>query len=117
MIFVPRSSMLPRVLWRPAILFFAVAQVILAFAPLAEAKRGSAAAHVEEAGTAIHHGHDEAACVACLARVLLSSSELSHRAPEFALAEPTRALESTSARNASASAAGNFSRAPPLIRA
>jgi hypothetical protein len=55
---------------------FAVAQVLLAFAPLAEGKTANLRAHVEEAGTTGHHAHDEANCVACVARAMLSSSEL-----------------------------------------
>jgi len=56
--------------------FFALAQIVLAFAPLIEGRRGGdARAHVESAGTGIHYAHNEANCSACVARQLLSSSE------------------------------------------
>ena len=55
--------------------FIALAQIALAFAPLLEGRRGGdARAHVESAGTGIHHAHNEANCSACVARQLLSSS-------------------------------------------
>ena len=77
MTFVPQSRILPRVLWRPAMLFFAVAQIFLSFAPLLEAGRGpDARSHVEDVGTTLHHAHNDADCAACIARGLLSSSEL-----------------------------------------
>jgi hypothetical protein len=76
MTFVPYSRLLPRALWRPAIFFFAVAQVFLSFAPLLEAREGpDARAHVEELGTTLHHAHNDADCAACIARGLLSSSD------------------------------------------
>lgn len=75
MTFVPHSRVLPRALWRPAIFFFAVAQLLLAFAPLLEGRQGSdARAHVEEAGTTLHHAHSETRCAACTARVLMGSA-------------------------------------------
>ncbi|MEJ7759847.1 MAG: hypothetical protein WKF55_09705 [Gemmatimonadaceae bacterium] len=62
--------------WRPAMLFFAVAQIVLAFAPILEGRLGASAdAHVESTGTGLHHAHDDANCTACLARQLLASSE------------------------------------------
>jgi hypothetical protein len=76
MLFVPRSKILPRYLWRPALTLFAIAQVLLALAPLGDARIASdASPHVEEAGTSLHHAHNEADCVACTAREILSSSE------------------------------------------
>lgn len=98
MTFVPHSRVLPRALWRPAIFFFAVAQIFLSFAPLIEGRQGpDARAHVEESGTTIHHAHNEAACAACAARGLLGSAELaSQPAVEFSLVSwqfvPTAAL-------------------------
>ena len=51
MTFVPQSRLLPRTLWRPAIFFFAVAQIFLSFAPLLEGRQGpDARAHVEALG-------------------------------------------------------------------
>ena len=68
--------MLPRALWRPAIVFFAIAQVVLAFAPLMEGRFGpDARAHVEQAGTNVHHAHNDADCAACTARDLMAAAE------------------------------------------
>ena len=76
MTFVPQSRFLPRVLWRPAMFFFAVAQIFLSFAPLLEARQGpDARAHVEDIGTTLHHAHNDSDCAACIARGLLSSSD------------------------------------------
>ena len=97
--------------------FFAVAQIVLAFAPIVEAKQGAAQAHVEEAGTALHHAHNEADCVACVARVLLSSSDLSERAPIIFVESSIDAPASLSVVLKSAGLAYSRSRAPPVIRA
>ena len=76
MTFVPTSRMLPRALWRPAIFFFAVAQFVLAFAPLLEGRFGpDARAHTEAAGTNLHHAHNDADCAACTARGLMAGAE------------------------------------------
>jgi hypothetical protein len=95
-------------------LVFAVAQVLLAFAPLAEGKTANLRAHVEEAGTTGHHAHDEANCVACVARAMLSSSEVADtREFDVFVTRVSQFLSSVSAR--SASYAGNIQpRAPPL---
>ena len=54
----------------------AAAQVSLVGAPLAEGRLGpDAVAHIETAGTRLHHAHDEATCAACVSQHLLSSSE------------------------------------------
>jgi ABC-type histidine transport system, ATPase component len=66
-----------RTRWRPALLLVFLAQLALAVTPLLEGRDGpDAKAHVEEAGTAIHHVHDEAYCSACTVRHLLASSEV-----------------------------------------
>lgn len=76
MTFVPYSRILPRSLWRPALFFFAVAQVFLSFAPVFEGRQGpDARAHVEESGTTLHHAHNESDCTACTARLLLASAD------------------------------------------
>jgi len=63
--------------WRPALLLVFLAQLALAVTPLLEGRDGpDAKAHVEEAGTAIHHVHDEAYCSACTVRHLLASSDV-----------------------------------------
>lgn len=77
MTFVPQSRILPRSLWRPALFFFAVAQVFLSFAPLLEWHNGETMrTHVEAAGTGLHHAHDESDCAACVARGILASANI-----------------------------------------
>jgi hypothetical protein len=62
---------------RPALLLVIIAQLVIALTPLLEGRDGpDARAHVEEAGTAIHHVHDEAYCSACTVRHLLASSDI-----------------------------------------
>ena len=56
--------------------FAAVAQVFIAAAPLAEVRFGpDARAHVESAGTSLHHAHDEGTCAACVSQHLLATAE------------------------------------------
>ncbi len=95
--------------------FAAVAQVLLAFAPLAEAGSGSIA-HVEEAGTAIHHTHNEASCSACVARVLLDSTEIAGRRTLYLATETVASRHAALRSVTSATPGANFSRAPPLNR-
>ena len=59
---------------RLALLLAAVAQLAVAFlAPAAEARADRGArAHVEEAGTRLHHAHAETMCPACGAQHLTS---------------------------------------------
>ena len=118
MTFVPKSAVLPRVLWRPALFFFAVAQIALAFAPLADAREaGDARAHVEVAGTALHHAHNEADCSACVARGLLSSSEAANARDDGIVAASLRTPAANVRFVASANPHDCRSRAPPLNRA
>jgi hypothetical protein len=52
------------------------AQVLLGTAALGEARFGpDAGAHVESAGTSVHHAHDEANCVACVSQHILAGAE------------------------------------------
>ena len=114
MTFVPGTRLLPKPLRRPAMVLFAIAQVLLALSPLAEIRAGSSEAHVEAAGISIHHSHDEASCVACAARVLLDGSSLpdgSHLAVGPASSEATVAV---AGMPASRIAGARHSRAPPL---
>jgi hypothetical protein len=68
-----RPHVLPSALWLPAICFLIVAQLALGFASLTEGRFGAdARAHVETAGTNVHHAHNTADCVACAARGLLA---------------------------------------------
>ncbi len=48
-----------------------VAQLVLAFTPIAEGRAGvGMRAHVEEHGNPAHHVHEDATCVACQVRTL-----------------------------------------------
>ena len=116
MTFVPQSRVLPRALWRPALFFFAVAQFLLAFAPLLEGRQGpDARAHVEEAGTTLHHAHNDADCVACIARGLLASADTQPpETPVFAT-NPSVVIASVSPSVDSAWAVHSRSRAPPVL--
>src|ERR1700761_4195817 len=44
------------------------AQLVVAFAPLAEGRDGRMASHIESGGVASHYTHSEATCAACQAR-------------------------------------------------
>lgn len=97
-------------------LFLAVAQMLLAFAPVMEGKLGaSASAHVESAGTGLHHAHDDANCAACVARQLLSSSELAQRHDLSLDGALPSAVPARAADVLSAPAASSRPRAPPSI--
>lgn len=115
MTFVPQSRVLPRVLWRPAIFFFAMAQLVLAFSPLLEKKSPDSRAHIEEAGTAAHHAHNDAECSACTARGLLASSEAARpERPEFSRHD-SLLVETAAPSHESAWALHSRSRAPPVL--
>jgi len=115
MTFVPQSRLLPRALWRPAIFFFAVAQIFLSFAPLLEGRQGpDARAHVEEAGTTLHHAHNDANCAACTARGLAASPEPNAH-PTIATTLANSSITSTASPMVeSVWTALTRSRAPPL---
>jgi hypothetical protein len=116
--FVPYSRMLPRALWRPVMSFFAVAQILLSFALLIEAQRGpDARAHVEEAGTTLHHAHDEANCAACIARGLLSSGDPANTSLQLAFTSGSWLSPATDAIASSARTYHALSRAPPILTA
>ncbi|MEO5589413.1 MAG: hypothetical protein ABIS03_07485 [Gemmatimonadaceae bacterium] len=107
--------MLPRSLWRPAIFLFAVAQLLLAFSPLLEPQSSGARAHAEEAGTTLHHAHNEAECAACSARSLLATSEPgSSPLPAFAGLAPQLPITVAPWRS-SAWSLHSRSRAPPTL--
>ena len=56
--------------------FAAAAQIFLAAAPLGEVRFGAdEKAHIEAAGTSLHHAHDEATCAACVSQHILSTAE------------------------------------------
>ena len=116
MMFVPTSRMLPRALWRPAIFFFAVAQIVLAFAPLMEGRFGpDARAHVEEAGTNIHHAHNDADCAACTARDLMAAAEPGSRSVDVTRVSVLRPVQLSDGAIGSARTHQPQSRAPPAF--
>jgi len=118
MTFVPQSRVLPRSLWRPALFFFAVAQFLLAFAPLLEGRQGpDARAHVEEAGTTLHHAHNDADCAACIARGLLASADPASRPPALFAVSPSVDIARVSTDVESGWADHTRSRAPPVLLA
>jgi len=94
----------------------AAAQVFIAAAPLTEGRFGpDARAHVESAGTSLHHAHDEATCAACVSQHLLAAAE-PERPREFVIvvssSKPNAAVPSADSR------VPRFftkSRAPPAI--
>jgi hypothetical protein len=52
------------------------AQLLLGVAALGENRFGpDASAHVESAGTSIHHAHDDANCVACVSQHIIAGAE------------------------------------------
>src|ERR1044071_2780489 len=116
MTFVPQSRLLPRALWRPALFFFTVAQFFLSFAPLLEGRQGpDARAHVEEAGTTLHHAHNDADCAACIARGILASADPeAPEAPVFS-ARLSVDIDAVSTEIRSVSTDHTRSRAPPVL--
>ncbi|MEP6509506.1 MAG: hypothetical protein ABJC63_14875, partial [Gemmatimonadales bacterium] len=110
------SRMLPRVLWRPAILFFAISQFVLAFAPLLEGRFGpDARAHAEEAGTNIHHAHNDADCAACTARDLMASAEPGSTTSTTATSVAVGTFASTERSDEFSRTSQTQSRAPPSV--
>lgn len=115
---MPTSRMLPRVLWRPAIFFFAVAQFVLAFAPLMEGRFGpDARAHAEQAGTNIHHAHNEADCAACTARDLMAAAEPAAKSVLFAHSDVASPVALTNRAIGQTQSRTTQPRAPPTALA
>lgn len=56
-----------RTIMRKAAVVLAAAQIVVGGAPFAESGRGSAIAHVEDAGVQLHYAHSEEFCIACAA--------------------------------------------------
>lgn len=112
---VTRESSLKRAMRKPALVLVLLAQLVLVLTPLLEGRGGpDARAHVEEAGTRIHHAHDEALCSACTVRHLLASSAV--LPPEeiaTVFAAHISAAERTQIFRAVASSTAR-SRAPPV---
>jgi hypothetical protein len=114
MIFVNRTVGTSRRMWRPAFMLVFLAQFVVALSPLLEGRDGpDARAHVEEAGTRIHHAHDEAYCSACTVRHLLASAATVPPAVIVAIASTsTLAVEHSKSFKALAGSPTR-SRAPP----
>ena len=57
------------------------AQMLLGSAALGEVRFGpDASAHIESAGTSLHHAHNDANCVACVSQHILVGAEPSRPA-------------------------------------
>lgn len=95
-------------------LFAATAQVFIAGAPLAEARFGpDAGAHVEAAGTSLHHAHNEATCAACVSQHLLATSEPGQSAAFVVVASSSPPLGAVPRADSFAQRFFTKSRAPP----
>lgn len=92
----------------------AAAQILLAAAPLAEASFGpDSSAHVEVAGTDLHHGHDEATCAACVSQHLVAASEPVRSARYGSLASASRLHAAVLRADSQSPQFFTKSRAPP----
>ncbi|MDP9176382.1 MAG: hypothetical protein M3O61_01755 [Gemmatimonadota bacterium] len=114
---MPRfSRMLPPALWRPAVFLAAFAQILLGVAPITEIRLGDdAGAHIEAAGTQLHHSHTDANCPACVGQHLLTTAE-PRAATHYAIVR-ARPHAARSATDLSGRVAGraSWSRAPPSL--
>lgn len=91
------------------------AQVLLAFAPLAEWRAGAdARPHVEAAGVSAHHAHNPADCVACAARGLLAIPAGAAAAPVESLHSVTPGLSEWDEHLALLAESESRPRAPPI---
>lgn len=108
--------MLPPALWRPAVFLAALAQILLGVAPITEIRSGDdAGAHVESAGTRLHHSHTDANCPACVGQHLLATAEprtAAHYAISGAKPHAARSAIDLSGRIAGRA---SWSRAPPSL--
>jgi len=105
-----------RAKWRPALLLVFLAQLVLVFTPLLEGRGGpDARAHVEEAGTRIHHAHDEDYCSACTVRHLLASSSVLPPEEINIVHAPLAGAVSRSAILRAVATSTTRSRAPPAL--
>ena len=94
----------------------AAAQMLITGAPLAEGRSGpNAVAHVETAGTSVHHAHDEATCAACISQHLLATSETTHSAQVVFLTSSAAPLSAVPLIASFAQRFFSRSRAPPFL--
>ena len=116
--FMRSFRVIPPALRRPAMLFFVIAQVLLALAPLIEGRFGAdSRSHVESAGTRSHHAHDGADCTACAARGLLATPG---HAAQSAIGSSLSSLLPLAARTENLDSqreSGSRPRAPPFRQA
>ena len=96
--------------------FAAAAQLFLAAVPLGEARfDADEKAHVEAAGTSLHHAHNEATCAACVSQHILSTAEPG-RIARFTLVTDAAHLTTTALRfDSRARWFFARSRAPPAL--
>lgn len=96
--------------------FAAAAQLFLAAVPLGEVRLDTdERAHIEAAGTSLHHAHDEATCAACVSQHILSTAEPG-RIARFILVNSAPHLTTTALRfDSRAHWFFARSRAPPAI--
>ena len=118
MTFVRHIRVVPPALLRPALVFVAIAQLVLAFAPLIEGQAGAdARPHVEAEGTGSHHAHDAGDCTGCIVRSLVAT--LNHAAHPASASHQSEllALPEQDGRIDSPSESSSRPRAPPLRQA
>jgi hypothetical protein len=99
-----------------AALLAVIGQIGVAGAGLSVSRdEASAAPHVERSGVNLHHGHDEATCVAC--RVLTFHGTVAPRAVGTVVIQAVSAVRPSALtlRADSPTLLGNLSRAPPEI--
>lgn len=76
------------------------AQLVVAFAPLAEGRDSRMASHVEAHGLASHYAHNEATCAACQARSIHGTAARPQMA-ELLIAVAAPVLDASALRGAS----------------
>jgi hypothetical protein len=92
-----------------------IAQVAVAFSPLAEGRRPGMASHVESGGVKLHYAHDEATCASCQARSIHGTP----RAADVGLPPSSEVATTVASAQIRVAAADRFSqdnpRAPPRL--
>jgi hypothetical protein len=93
----------------------ASAQLLLAFTPFLESSAPDARAHIENAGTRLHHAHNEDTCAACVSQHIIATAEPS-RAESFAvIASSSRPRVATIVADSRVPRFFTQSRAPPVF--
>jgi hypothetical protein len=92
------------------------AQLMLGTAALGETRFGpDASAHVESAGTSLHHAHDEAKCVACVSQHILAGAEPSRPGDVLVIASIIRPRTIVTSADSRVPRFFSKPRAPPAI--